>query len=250
MAKAIYVSNTKVKKIYVQNTKVKKVYVGNTLAWTSAIAQDQGVNMNSVKFTTGNGANNGISGGTTNNWTLQFTFVWKTAKGGALMYHNYNKRESVIKILDDGRIMVNANRYDTSNYKTGYSTQTCEVGKLNMVSVNRNGVICINGVNATPSTYGGDMPLWGEVIIFPDRDINGTCLGLNGWNQTLSNTDMVNITKRDYAFESDNGTTLAMSFDGNLTYRRNTLSSAQKDVAGTATYETWEWNEDRECTRI
>lgn len=249
MGKAIYVGNTKVKKIYIGNTKVKKVYVGNTLSWTSAIAQDQGVNMNSVKFTAGNGAHNPLSGGTSGNWSILFVFVWHSAKGGALLYHNYNQRESIIKLMDDGRIMVNANRYDTSSYKTWYSTKSCEVGKINAVLVNKSGQIFINGVNATPSTYGGDMNLWGEFTIFPDRDINGTCLGLQGWNWILNSSYVHVSNPLTWPYETD-PSNWAMSFDGNLVYRLNTLSGAQKNVTGTAVYPTYEWNEDREASQV
>lgn len=248
MAKGIFVDNTKVKKIYVDNAKIKKVYVDNTLMWTSAIAQDVGMKMNSCSIHLGNGTHNPISGGTANNWSICFSFVWHGGQGGALLYHNYNQRESGIWLLSDGRIMVNANRYDTSNYKTWYSTKLCQVGKLNRVAVTRLGRIYINGEDATPSTYGGDMTFWGELTLFPDRDINGTCLGVNSWNWNLE-TEHIWVTGRDYPHETD-ASTFAMSFNNSITFRLNALSGALKSTTGTPTYATYEWNEDREASKV
>ena len=249
MGKAIYVGNTKVKKIYVGNTKVKKVYVGNTLSWTSAIAQDQGMLASSCKLTLGSGANNPISGGTANDWTIAFYFVWHSNKGGALVYHNYQQRESIIKLMDDGRIMVNANRYDTSSYKTWYSTRSCEVGKLNAVVVTRQGHIYINGYNATPSSYGGDMSFWGPVNIFPDRDINATMLGVQSWNWVL-NTSYLHVSNPlTWPWQTD-PSNMAFNFDGNTNYRVQNIGNGTKAQSGSPAYYTYEWNEDSEASQV
>lgn len=244
MARGIWYDGTKIKKIWYDTTAIKKVWYDTTLVWTASVGQDQGLRMNSAKVKLGSGAHNPVSGGVANNWTLCFNFIWKSAKGGALMYHNYNQRESVIKLMDDGRIMVNANRYDTSNYKTWYSTKTCIVGGFNQVLVNKNGQIFINGVNATPSTYGGDMPLWGEFTLFPDLDINGVCLGVQGWNWIL-NSSYVYVTNIGWAYETD-PSNFSMNFDGNTDFKYNTLGGT-KATTGSPVYETWEWADDREA---
>ena len=242
MATNIYVDNTKVNKIFVDNTRVRRVYIDNSLVFTGAEFRDVGMRMNSCKLVLGNGAHNPISGGVGNNWSICFHFVWKSAKGGALLYHNYNNRESIIKLENDGRIMVNANRYDTNSYKTWYSTLKCQVGKLNRVLVTKNGQIFINGQNATPGTYGGDMNFWGELSIFPDRDIDGTCLGITSWNWILGN-DNAWVTNLGYLHETDTST-FAMNFNNSTAFRLNSLSGALKSTTGTPVYETYDVYDD------
>lgn len=249
MAKGIWADTSKIKKIWVDTSKIKKVWVDTSLVWTSAIANDQGMNMNSCKIRVGSGASNPISGGTSNNWSIAFYFVWHSAKGGALLYHNYNQRESIIKLENDGRIMVNANRYDTNNYKTWYSTQKCEVGKLNGVVVSKSGQIFINGVNATPSTYGGDMNFWGYVDLFPDRDINGTILGLQAWDWTMNSSYTYVSNPVTWPFETDKSS-YAINFDGSTGARIQSVGNGTQALTGTPTYATYEWNEDREATKI
>lgn len=242
MAANIYIDNTKVRKIFVDNTRVRRVYVDNTLVFTGAEGRDVGMNMNSCKLVLGDGAHNPISGGTSGDWSICFHFVWKSAKGGALLYHSYNNRESVIKLEDSGRIMVNANRYDTNSYKTWYSTINCQVGKLNRVLVTKNGQIFINGQNATPATYGGDMNFWGELSIFPDRDIDGTCLGINSWHWLLGN-DHAWVTALNYSHETD-ASTFAIGFNNSIWFRLNTLGGALKSTTGTPVYETYDVYDD------
>ena len=242
MAANIYIDNTKVRKIFVDNTRVRRVYVDNTLVFTGAEGRDVGMNMNSCKLVLGDGAHNPISGGTSGDWSICFHFVWKSAKGGTLLYHNYNNRESVIKLEDSGRIMVNANRYDTNSYKTWYSTINCQVGKLNRVLVTKNGQIFINGQNATPATYGGDMNFWGELSIFPDRDIDGTCLGINSWHWLLGN-DHAWVTALNYSHETD-ASTFAIGFNNSIWFRLNTLGGALKSTTGTPVYETYDVYDD------
>lgn len=212
--------------------------------FNKTLVHDHGMNMNSAALTVGSGAHNPLSGGTTGNWSILFVFVWRSAKGGALTYHNYQQREHIIKLLDDGRIMVNANRYDTSSYKTWYSTRSCEVGKVNAVIVSKSGQIFINGQNATPSTYGGDMNFWGEFKIFPDRDIDGVCMGLQGWNWTMNSSYAYVSDPASWPYESD-PSTWAMSFDKSTAFRLNNLSGALKAVTGTPTYATYYWGSNR-----
>lgn len=205
--------------------------------FNKTLINDQGVRMNSVSFIAGNGTHNPLSGGGANNWSILFVFYWKSAKGGVLLYHNYNQRESIIKLHNDGRIEVWAARYDTANDRRWYSTRLCEVGKVNAVLVNKNGQIFINGQNATPSTYGGDMPMWGEFKIFPDRDIDGVCLGLQGWNWVLD-TNYTHVSNPvTWPYETD-PSTWSMNFDGNLAYGYNKLNGAQKNIVGSAVYES------------
>lgn len=242
MAANIYIDNTKVRKIFVDNTRVRRVYIDNTLVFTGAEGRDVGMNMNSCKLVLGDGAHNPISGGTSGDWSICFHFVWKSAKGGTLLYHNYNNRESIIKLENNGRIMVNANRYDTNSYKTWYSTINCQVGKLNRVLVTKNGQIFINGQNATPATYGGDMNFWGELSIFPDRDIDGTCLGINSWHWLLGN-DHAWVTALNYSHETD-ASTFAIGFNNSIWFRLNTLGGALKSTTGTPVYETYDVYDD------
>ena len=222
---------------------------GVAQVFTRTVMHDHGVKMNSVSFTAGNGAHNPLSGGSNNNWSILFVFYWKSAKGGALLYHNYNQRESIIKLHNDGRIEVWAARYDTGSDGSWYSTKLCEVGKVNAVLVNKDGQIFINGQNATPSSYGGDMPMWGEFKIFPDRDIDGVCFGLQGWNWNLGSNYVHVSNPITWPFETD-PSNWAMSFDKDLGYRLNTLSGAQKNVTGTAVYEAYYWGADRRAVKI
>lgn len=242
----VFISGTSMKNSYVGTTRVNDIYVGTVKTYTRQVWTDVGMNMNSCAITLGSGATNPVSGGVANDWTLAFYFTWNSAKGGALMYHNYQQRESIIKLMDDGRIMVNANRYDTSNYKTWYSvTHACQVGRLNCVLVNRSGQIFINGNNATPATYGGDMPLWGEFKIFPDRDINGTIMGLQGWNWNLNSNYLYVSNPLTWPYQTD-ASNFAMNFDSNLSVRRNTLNTTGvKAQTGTPTYITRKCDSDR-----
>lgn len=246
---SIYVGGNKVKNIYVGNNKVKKVYVGNTLVWTSAIANDVGMSMRTCSFTAGNGAHNPLSGGGANNWSIAFYFCWWGSKGGCLTYHNYQSREHTIRLRDDGRIEVWAARYDTGSNKVWVSTKACQKGKINGVVVSKSGQIFINGENATPSTYGGDMNFWGEFKVFPDRDIEAICMGIQGWNWTMNSSYAYVSNPITWPYETD-PSSWSMTFDNTLAYRLNNLSGAQKNIIGTPQYETWEWNEDRECSRI
>lgn len=243
MATGIFIDNTKVQNIYVDNTRVRRVFVDNSLLFNARTSVDWGVNMNSCKLVLGNGAHNSISGGGNNNWSINFAFVWHSAKGGCLLYHNWNNRESTIKLLNDGRIEMWAARYDTKSDRVWYSTLRCEVGKLNRVLVTKEGRIYINGQNATPPGYGGDMPLWGEVNIFPDRDIHGTCLGINAWNWLLNDEHMW-VTNLGYDHEHD-ASTFAMGFNGEIAFRLNGLSGGLKSIVGNPTYSCydiyWDW---------
>lgn len=243
MARAAYVDGTKISKIYVDNTRVRRVFVDNTCVYNDAFLIDRGLKMSSCKIVLGSGAHNPISGGAGNNWSINFSFTWNSAKGGVLLYHNYNNRESMIKLHNDGRIQVWAARYDTGSDKTWYSTKLCQVGKLNRVAVTKAGRIFINGEDATPSSYGGDMSLWGEVSIFPDRDIDGICLGLNSWNWNLE-TQHIWVTGLTYPHSTD-ASNFAMDFNGAINFRLNSLSGALKSTTGTPVYEWrdcyWDW---------
>jgi hypothetical protein len=246
---SIYVGGNRVKNIYVGNNKVKKVYIGQQFVWISAIANDVGMSMKTCGFTCGNGAHNPLSGGGENNWSIAFYFCWWGSKGGCLTHHNHQLREHTIVLRDDGRIEVWAARYDTNNHKVWISTKACQKGKLNGVVVTKSGHIFINGENATPSTYGGDMDFWGEFNVFPDHDIEATCLGIQGWDWTMDPSYAYVSNPLTWPYETDLST-WAMTFDNTLAYRLNGLSAAQKNIVGTPQYETWEWNEDRECLRI
>lgn len=243
MAQAIYVDGTKVKDIYVDNTRVRRVYVDNAQVYNARTVWDWGLNMNSCKLVLGSGAHNPISGGGGNDWSINFSFVWRSAKGGVLLHHNWNGRESMIKLHNDGRIQVWAARYETGSDRTWYSTLLCQVGKLNRVVITRQGRIYINGQDATPASYGGDMPLWGEVNIFPDRDIDGVCLGINAWNWNLQNEHRW-VTNLNYGHESD-ASTFAIGFNRSITFRLNGLSGALKSTTGTPVYTCydvyWDW---------
>lgn len=234
---AVYVDGTASRKIYIDNTRVNNIYIDTTESYKREVWSDHGINMSSCAITLGSGASNPVSGGTANDWTLAFYFVWNGTKGGALTYHNYSQRESVIRLHDDGRISVWAARYDTGNDKTWYSTTLCQAGRLNCVLVNRSGNIYINGQNATPSTYGGDMPLWGEFKLFPDRDINGHCMGVQGWNWNLGTNYLHVSNPLSWPYETD-PSNFAMNFDNNLTVRRNTLNTTGvKTTVGSPTYD-------------
>lgn len=243
MAKGIYVDNQKVSKVYVDNTRVRRVYIDNNCVFNGREGYDVGLDMKSCKLTLGNGAHNPISGGSNGDWSIAFHFVWRSNQGGVLLYHAYNQRDSTIKLLSDGRIEVWAARYDTGNDKTWYSTKLCKVGQLNRVLITKQGRIFINGEDATPATFGGDMPFWGEVHLFPDRDIDGCCLGVTGWKWLLQPEHLF-VTNLNYPHETD-PTTFAMGFNHNLGFRLNELNGVLKSSSGTPSYQTydiyWDW---------
>ena len=233
-----YVDNAQWRKIYVDNTRVNQLFVDVTELYSRQVWSDHGINMKSAAIKLGNGgSDNPVSGGSRGAWTLAFYFTWNSAKGGCLMYHFNQQRESIIKLENSGQITVWAARYDTGNDKTWRSTKYCQAGRLNCVVVTSTGLIFINGENATPGTYGGDMNLWGSFKIFPDRDIDGLCMGVQGWNWAFDTSYTYVSNPLTWPYETD-PSNFAMNFDNNIAVRANTLNKGGASVAaGSPTYD-------------
>ena len=233
----VYVGTAASRKIYAGGTRVNNIYVGTAHSYKREVWSDHGIVMTSAGIKLGNGhADNPVSGGSTGNWTIAFYFTWESGHG-CLLYHNNQSRESSINLLSDGRIQVWAARYDTGSNKTWTSTIACQKGRLNSVVVSKSGLIFINGSNATPSTYGGDMNLWGSFTIFPDRNIGGIMMGVQGWNWNFDTSHTYVSNPLTWPYETD-ASNFAMNFDNNIAVRANTLNKGGASIhAGSPTYD-------------